>query len=161
MEQSEMGAARLPLTEHAETAARVSAEAPTRGATVLGEILNGFIVVTLLPVVLSLIWSDPLPAAPTGPRFKAEYGYFIVPAFDCPGGRCQRPQTPRLKIQSLNEEEIIVQEVIVNERAECAFWNGLKNAKLKFGDVGYVLTPCEPVRVRVVTDRGSTTLEFD
>jgi hypothetical protein len=156
VEQSDMEATRPTLADRAGIRA-----GPTRGDRVLGEILNGFLVVTLLPVMLSLISSGPTPAAPAGLRFKAEFGYFMIPALDCPGGRCQQPKMPRLKIQSLNEEEITVQEVIVNERAECVYVSWLKDTKVKLGDVGYVLTPCDPVKVRVVTDRGSTTLKFD
>jgi len=159
LEQSETEVSQPKLADRAGIRARETGA--TRGDTVLGEILNGLLVITLLPVMLSLISSGSLPAAPAGQKFKAEYGYFMIPALDCPGGRCQQPQTPRLKIQSLNEEEITVQEVIVNERPECIFVSWLKNTKLKFGDVGYVLTRCEPVRVRIVTDRGTTSLEFD
>ena len=36
-------------------------------------------------------------ASPAGPKFKVEYGYFMIPALDCPGGRCQQPTAQRLK----------------------------------------------------------------
>src|SRR5580692_8830448 len=42
-------------------------------------------------------------ASSTGPKFKVEYGYFMIPAVYCPGGRCQRPKAQRLKVQSLGE----------------------------------------------------------
>jgi hypothetical protein len=47
-------------------------------------------------------------ASPTGPKFKVEYGYFMIPALDCPGGRCQQPKAQRLKVQSLGEDPVAV-----------------------------------------------------
>lgn len=102
------------------------------------------------------------PAGPSqGPKFKVEYGYFMIPAFDCPGGRCQQPQTRRLKVQSLNEQSIPIKGLIVNDRAECTFVDGLKGAAMKFGDVSYALVLCEPVRVRIVTEQGEQTYNFE
>jgi hypothetical protein len=85
----------------------------------------------------------------------------------------------RLKIQSLNEQPIQVQNVIVNDNADCSanplakLSAALKaegrhpglleripptssvTATMKYGDVATVpLFGCEPVRVRVVTERG-------
>jgi hypothetical protein len=51
--------------------------------------------------------------------------------------------------------------ISMNERAECVYTTWSMKTKLKFGDVGFILTACDPARVRVVTDRGTTVLEFD
>jgi hypothetical protein len=112
--------------------------------------------------------SIPLPSGlklSSGPKFKVEYGYFMVPALDCPGGTCQRPQTQRLKVQSLNEGPITIKEVVVNDRAGCvATLFGLfdlRGTTMKYGDVGYVMTTCEPARFRIVTEKGENTYSFE
>jgi hypothetical protein len=102
-----------------------------------------------------------VPALSSDLRFKVEYGYFMIPALDCPGGRCQRPEAKRLKVQSLNEEPISIKDLIVNDRTECILVNGPKDSTMKFGDVSYVLSLCEPVRVRILTDRGEKTYEME
>ena len=101
------------------------------------------------------------PAPSSDLKFKVEYGYFMLPALDCPGGRCQEPQAKRLKVQSLNDEPVSIKDLIVNDRAECILVNGPKDSTMKFGDVSYVLTRCEPIRVRILTDRGEKTYEME
>jgi hypothetical protein len=100
-------------------------------------------------------------AAPSGPKFKVEYGYFMIPALDCPGGRCQQPQAQRLKVQSLGEQPIAVKDVTVNDRPECILINFPKDTTMKFGDVSYVVSVCDPLRVRIVTDKGESTYHFE
>jgi hypothetical protein len=100
-------------------------------------------------------------AASAGPKFKVEYGYFMIPALDCPGGRCQQPQAQRLKVQSLDEQPIAISDVTVNERPDCILVNGSKNTTMSFGDVSYVISLCDPLRVRIVTDRGESTYHFE
>jgi hypothetical protein len=56
-----------------------------------------------------------------GPKLKVEYGYFLSPAFDCPGGHCQQPNEKRLKVQSVSEQPILIKDLIVNDRADCVF----------------------------------------
>jgi hypothetical protein len=86
-------------------------------------------VITLFPIVVSaaasLISTGSIPSL-SSPDFKVEYGYFMIPALDCPGGRCQQPQAKRLKVQSLDEQPVSVKDVIVNDRPECILANGIK-----------------------------------
>jgi hypothetical protein len=85
----------------------------------------------------------------------------MIPALDCPGGRCQQPQAQRLKVQSLDEQPIAIKDVTVNDRPDCILVNGPKDTTMKFGDVSYVLSVCDPVRVRIVTDKGDSTYHFE
>jgi hypothetical protein len=101
-----------------------------------------------------------LAASSDEPKFKVAYGYYMVPAFDCPGGHCQQPETKRLKVQSLNEGPVEVKDLVVNDRPECAFW-GPKGSTMKFGDVSYVIVPCEPIRVRIATDKGEVVYDME
>ena len=100
-------------------------------------------------------------ASTTGPKFKVEYGYFMIPALDCPGGRCQQPKAQRLKVQSLGEEPVAVRDVTVNGRPDCVLVNGPKDTTMNYGDVSYVISLCDPLRVRIVTDRGESTYHFE
>ena len=50
----------------------------------------------------------------------------MIPALDCPGGRCQQPKAQRLKVQSLGEEPVAVRDVTVNGRPDCVLVNGPK-----------------------------------
>ena len=106
-----------------------------------------------------------LPSAIAGPRFKVEYGYFMVPALDCPGGRCQQSQTQRLKVQSLNKEPVATNDATINGQTECMtnFFGlfGLKGITMKYGEVRYVLTTCEPAEFRILTDKGESTYTFN
>jgi hypothetical protein len=95
-----------------------------------------------------------------GPKLKVEYGYFMTPAFDCPGGHCQQPSEKRLKVQSLSEQPILIKDLIVNDRGDCVFFNLAKGRTMYLGDVSYVATMCEPIRVRVVTDQGEMTFNM-
>ncbi len=106
-------------------------------------------------------WSLGSFGANSRPKFKVEYGYFMIPALDCPGGRCQQPQAQRLKVQSLGELPVAIKDVAVNDRPDCILINGPKDTTMNFGDVSYVISRCEPVRVRIVTDRGESTYNFD
>jgi hypothetical protein len=88
---------------------------------------------------------------------------------------------PRLTIQSLSEQPLLVKNVIVNDNAECSanplakLAEGLKaegrdpgllgsvpatstvSGTMKFGKVAAVpLFGCEPVLVQIVTDRGES-----
>jgi hypothetical protein len=100
-------------------------------------------------------------SSPTGPKFKVEYGYFMIPALDCPGGRCQQPKAQRLKVQSLGEEPVAIRNVTVNGRPDCVLVNGPKDTTMNFGDVSYVISLCDPLRVRIVTDKGESTYHFE
>jgi hypothetical protein len=103
-------------------------------------------------------------SVPSAPNFKVEYGYFLVPSLDCPGGRCEQPHAQRLKVQSLVKGPVAVRDVVVNERPECILnfpTTGLKGVTMEFGDVGYVLSKCEPITVRIETEKGETTYNFN
>jgi hypothetical protein len=78
-----------------------------------------------------------------------------------PGGRCEEPHAKRLKVQPLNEQPISVKDLIVNDRDECILANGLKGSTMKFGDVAYAITNCEPIRVRILTEQGEKTYELE
>jgi hypothetical protein len=123
------------------------------------------------------------------PKFKVEYkSYLEERQTQCGRNLCPSIQVPvmRLKIQSLNEQPIQVQNVIVNDNADCSanplakLSAALKaegrdpglleripptssvTATMKYGDVATVpLFGCEPVRVRVVTERGETVYEME
>jgi hypothetical protein len=49
----------------------------------------------------------------------------------------------------------------VNDRDECILANGLKGSTMKFGDVAYAITNCEPIRVRILTEQGEKTYELE
>ena len=69
-----------------------------------------------------------------------------------------------MKVQSLNKQSVAVRDVVVNERPECILnfpTKGLKGVTMEFGDVGYVLSKCESVKVRIETEKGDTTYDFD
>jgi hypothetical protein len=85
-------------------------------------------------------------ASPTGPKFKVEYGYFMIPALDCLGGRCQQPKAQRLKVQSPGEEPVAIRDVTVNGRPDCVLVNGSKDTTMNFGDVSYVISLCSATR---------------
>jgi len=144
---------------------------------ILGGMYAGPYVIDRLPNPLSLLASWSHLADTSGPEFKVEYGYFRVPALDCTGGRCQPPTAKRLKVQSMDREPISINDVVVNDRPECPDPNkmgaaglvlalvapavGIKGKTMSFGDVGYVLSPCEPVTVRVETDKGESAYHLD
>ena len=49
----------------------------------------------------------------------------------------------------------------VNGRSECIFVDGLENRVMKFADVSYVLTLCDPLKVVIETERGAAEYRFD
>jgi hypothetical protein len=60
----------------------------------------------------------------------------ILPAFPkWPAGPARKPRTP--------------------------VTTGLKGVTMEFGDVGYVLSKCEPITVRIETEKGDTTYNFN
>ena len=62
----------------------------------------------------------------------------MIPAVDCPGGRCQRPKAQRLKVHSLGEEPVAIRDVTVNGRPDCVLVNDPNDELL--GDVSYVIS---------------------
>jgi hypothetical protein len=71
-----------------------------------------------------------------------------------------------LKIVSLNDQPVTIEQVIVNGRPECTSNNGLvmlmaaqfinvSNKTIRTGDAYGVGVSCEPVSVRIVTDKGA------
>ena len=136
---------------------------------------------------LSVLVSAPKLA--TEPKFKVAYGsYPKNHRIQC--GRNLYPsvdvEVMKLKIQSLNDEQILVKNVVVNDNEECSanplakLAGALKSegrdpgalaqvpvtssfkATMKFGDVADVpLYGCEPVRVRIITDRGEPVYELE
>lgn len=73
-----------------------------------------------------------------------------------------------LKIVSMNEQPITIQQIIVNGRPECITDNGLvmllaarfinvTDTTIKTGDAYGIGVSCEPVRVKIVTDKGTWT----
>ncbi len=107
-----------------------------------------------------------------------EYGYFVIPALDCPGERCQQPQNKRLRVQSLEKQPIAIKDVTVNDRPECTDYDkstgpfggimamiaapvSIKGKTMSFGDVGYVLSLCDPLKIQIVTERGESIYNFE
>jgi hypothetical protein len=127
--------------------------------------------------------------APPGPKFKVEYKSHLEDRqTQCGRNLCPSTQVEvmRLTLQSLNEQPVVVQNVIVNDNEDCSanplakLATALKaeghdpgllaripatssvQATMKYGDVATVpLFGCEPVRVRVVTDRGEKVYDLE
>lgn len=70
-----------------------------------------------------------------------------------------------LKIVSLNDQPVTIEQVIVNGRQECISNNGLvmlvaaqfinvTNKTIKTGDAYGIGVSCEPVSVKIITDKG-------
>lgn len=103
-------------------------------------------------------------APPKGPSLKVthECRYLDRKATQC---------WDHLKIVSMNEEPVTIEQIIVNGRPECVPNDGVANfamllaAKLinvtnttiKTGDAYGVGVSCEPVTVKIVTDKGTWT----
>lgn len=128
-------------------------------------------------------------ATTTGPKFKVEYGDFMEERpTQCGRNLCPFERVPvrRLKVQSLNEQPITITNVVINDNDDCSTNPIAKIAKalkaegrdpgllsqlpdqskyvstLKYGDVANVPTfGCEPVKVRIVTDRGEKTYDLE
>ncbi|UPK26763.1 hypothetical protein [Bradyrhizobium sp. 195] len=73
-----------------------------------------------------------------------------------------------LKIVSMNEQPITIEQVVVNGRPECVLDNGLvmlmaaqfinvTEKTIKTGDAYGVGLSCEPVTLKIVTDKGTWT----
>jgi hypothetical protein len=76
----------------------------------------------------------------------------------------RQPQAQRLKVHPLNEGPVAVKDVVVNERPECILnfpTTGLKGVTIEFGDLAYVLSKCEPLTVRIETEKGDATYNFN
>jgi hypothetical protein len=63
-----------------------------------------------------------------------------------------------LNIQNVGEAPVQINDVVVNDRADCAVLNVLPNGNLlKVGDSMILMPLCEAVRVKVTTATGSET----
>jgi hypothetical protein len=64
-----------------------------------------------------------------------------------------------LTIQSANDYTVELKEVVINEKSECT----VKESKtMTLGDTYEVpLGGCDPIKVRIVTDRGEAVYNFD
>jgi hypothetical protein len=95
---------------------------------------------------------------PTGPSLRVthECRYLDPKATQC---------WDHLRIVSLSDQPITIEQVIVNGRPECTSTNGLvlliatqvinvTNKTIKTGDAYGVGMNCEPVSVRIITDKG-------
>jgi hypothetical protein len=74
-----------------------------------------------------------------------------------------------LKIVSLNDQPVTIEQVVVNDRPECTAITGLQgfatimatpfinvsNKTIKTGDAYGIGVSCEPVSVKIVTDKGA------
>jgi hypothetical protein len=126
---------------------------------------------------------------PSGLKFKIQYGDFIEERqTQCGRNICPTERVPvkRLKIQSLNEKPVGVQNAVVNDNEECSanplakIADALKaegrdpgllakvparatlSLTMKYGDVADVpLFGCEPIRVRILTDQGESAYELN
>ena len=128
-------------------------------------------------------------AASSGPQFKVKYGDSVEERdTQCGRNLCPTEQVAvrRLTIQSLNEQPVVVKNVVVNDNEECTanplakLADALKAegrdvgmlaqlaaksavaTTMKYGDVANVpLYGCQPIRVRVLTDRGESVYLFE
>jgi hypothetical protein len=125
-----------------------------------------------------------------GPKFKVEYrSYAEERQIQC--GRNICPTEPvgvmRLTIQSMNDDPIQVKDVVVNENADCTAdplpklraaqkaaggdvealdriiaRETPRVATMKFGDKTTVrYLDCDPIRVRIITDRGEAVYDLE
>lgn len=98
---------------------------------------------------------------PTGPslRVSHECRYLDPKATQC---------WSHLKIVSMNEQPITIEQVLVNGRTECASNNGLvmlmaaqfinvTEKTIRTGDAYGIGLSCEPVTLKIVTDKGTWT----
>lgn len=99
---------------------------------------------------------------PTGPSLRVthECRYLDRKATQC---------WDHLKIVSTNEEPVTIEKIVVNGRPECVPTDGLagfatvlaaqfinvSNTTIKTGDAYGVGIGCEPVNVKIVTDKGT------
>jgi hypothetical protein len=105
---------------------------------------------------------------PTGPSFRVshECRYLDRKATQC---------WNHLKIVSMNNQPITIEQVLVNGRPECVPSDGVanfatalagrfinvNNTTIKTGDTYGIGVSCEPVTVKIVTDKGTWTGGFD
>jgi hypothetical protein len=130
-----------------------------------------------------------LPVLSPGLKFKVEYkSQMVSRQTQCGMNLCPLVQIPvmRLRIQSLNDQSVLVKNVVVNDNADCGV-NPLTKlsaalkaegrdpgllssvpatssltATMKYGDVATVpLFGCEPIRVRITTDRGEKVYDME
>jgi hypothetical protein len=98
---------------------------------------------------------------PSGPSFKVtrECIYLDPKATQC---------WDHLKIVSVNDQPITIEQVLINGRSECILNNGLvtlmaaqfinvTNKIIRTGDAYGVGLGCEPVSVKILTDKGAWT----
>ena len=98
---------------------------------------------------------------PTGPslRVTRECRYLDPKATQC---------WDHLKIVSLNDQPITIEQVVVNGRPECTSENGLvmlvasqfinvTGKNIKTGDAYGIGVNCEPISLKIVTDKGDWT----
>lgn len=105
---------------------------------------------------------------PTGPSLRVSHGCRFL---DPKATQCWS----HLKIVSTNEQSITIEQVLVNGRPECVPTDGVANfatalasrfinvdnKTIKTGDTYGIGVSCEPVTVKIVTDRGTWTGSFD
>jgi hypothetical protein len=170
--------ANAPSDSRADSVSTSTAGNGARRFRVVSEILNFLLVIFFLPVVLTVLQkgvsdssglsniSSSVSNAPmrtTGPDFK------VAVVEEYLDRSATRP-VPFLKIQSLNDDPVTITSVIMNENDDCSDKN--INQKLNLGDV-YKTPPatkvfmlllagkmCEPVKVRIRTDRGEVVYTF-
>lgn len=104
---------------------------------------------------------------PSGPSLRVSHGCKLL---DRTATQCWS----HLKIVSLTEQPITIQRIIVNDRPECVPDDGLANfafllaaqfinvtnTTIKTGDAYAVGIRCEPVTVKIITDKGAWTGSF-
>jgi hypothetical protein len=114
---------------------------------------------SLKPAIVNAIDGLTGHVAPAGPSLRVthECKYLDPTATQC---------WNHLRIVSLNDQPITIDQVIVNGRPECISTNGLvtliaaqiinvTNKTIKTGDAYGVGISCEPVSLKIVTDKGA------
>jgi hypothetical protein len=101
---------------------------------------------------------------PTGPKLRVthECRYLAPDATQC---------WSHLRIVSLHDEPLTIEQAVVNDRPECTAIAGLqglatvmaaqyinvRNKTIKTGDTYGIGVSCEPVSVKIITDKGTWT----
>lgn len=104
-------------------------------------------------------------APPTGPKLRVSHECQLL---DPKATQCWS----HLRIVSLNQQPVTIEQVIVNSRPECLLKNGLvlvvasqhinvSNKTIRTGDAYGVGLSCEPVTVKIVTDKGEWNSGFN
>jgi hypothetical protein len=105
-----------------------------------------------------------------GPNFKVRHAINQVqagctPGYNPSGIQCLQHDyvsRERLIIQSTNDYPVLLREIVVNEKPQCSV---KPNQSLTLGDTYDIMLgvggiPCDPLKIRIVTDHGEAVYGF-